>query len=219
MNRIKVLVADDHPAFREGLCQFLEKEKDIEVIAKAGDGEEAVTLARELQPDVAIIDVAMPKINGIEATRQIKVANSNIAVLVVSAYAYQSYLLAAVQAGAAGYLFKTVPVSQLINAVRSVYAGEGVFNMGAISKILTRVAAGGNGKADGAGVLHHRELEILKTAAKGLSNKQIANQLGISERTVQTHMFHIFRKLEVGSRIEAVFHALREGWLTPDDLS
>ncbi len=218
MNKIKVLVADDHPTFREGLCHFLTEEKDMEVVAKAADGEETVRLAKQLLPDVAIIDVAMPKLNGIEAARQIKAACPTTAIFMVSAYGYESYLLASVRAGAAGYLLKNAPVGELISAVRSVRSGEAVFDLKAIGKILARVATEEGGERKGLGRLHQRELQILKIAAKGLSNKHIAEQLGIGERTVQTHMFNIFRKLEVGSRTEAVLHALREGWLTLDDL-
>jgi len=218
MKKISVLVADDHPTFREGLCHFLESEKDMEVVAKPTDGEETVRLAKELLPDVAIIDVAMPKLNGIEAARQIKTANPTTAILMVSAYAYESYLLASVRVGAAGYLLKNAPVSELISAVRSVRSGEAVFDLKAISKILGRLATEPGAESKGLEGLHDREVEILKIAANGLSNKHIAEKLSISERTVQTHMFHIFKKLGVGSRTEAVLRALREGWLTLDDL-
>ena len=218
MKKIRVLVADDHPTFREGLCHFLENEKDMEVVARPTDGEETVRLAKELLPDVAIIDVAMPKLNGIEAARQIKAANPTTAILMVSAYAYESYLLASVRVGAAGYLLKTAPVSELISAVRSVISGEAVFDLKGISKILGRLATEPGAESKGLEGLHDREVQILKIAAKGQSNKHIAEKLGISERTVQTHMFHIFKKLEVGSRTEAVLRALREGWLTLDDL-
>ncbi len=218
MKKIRVLVADDHPTFREGLCHFLEGEKDLEVVARPTDGEETVRLAKKLLPDVAIIDVAMPKLNGIEAARQIKAASPTTAILMVSAYAYESYLLASVRVGAAGYLLKNAPVSELISAVRSVRNGEAVFDSKAIGKVLGRLATEPGAESKGLAGLHDREVQILKIAAKGLSNKHIAEKLGISERTVQTHMFHIFRKLEVGSRTEAVLRALREGWLTLDDL-
>ncbi len=218
MKKIRVLVADDHPTFREGLCHFLEGEKDLEVVARPTDGEETVRLAKKLLPDVAIIDVAMPKLNGIEAARQIKAASPTTAILMVSAYAYESYLLASVRVGAAGYLLKNAPVSELISAVRSVRNGEAVFDSKAIGKVLGRLATEPGAKSKGLEGLHDREVQILKIAAKGLSNKHIAEKLDISERTVQTHMFHIFKKLEVGSRTEAVLRALREGWLTLDDL-
>lgn len=217
MDRIRILVADDHPTFREGLCHFLESESDIEVVAKTADGEETVRLAKELVPQVAIIDVSMPKLNGIEAARQIKAACPATAILMVSAYNYQSYLLASVRAGAAGYVLKSAPVSELVGAVRMVLNGEGVFDLKGLSQVLKHVAQPGIEQQD-AVELHQRELDVLKMAARGLGNKEIAKALSISERTVQTHMVNIFRKLEVGSRTEAVLRALREGWLALEDL-
>ena len=218
METIKVLVADDHPAFREGLCHFLENEKGLEVVAKATDGEEAIRLSKELLPDVAIIDVAMPKVNGIEAARQIKAACPATAILMLSAYGYESYLLTSLRLGVAGYVLKDAPVSELISTVRLVHIGEAVFDLKAISKVLDHLGTDGAGARRGLGEIHPRELQVLKSAAKGISNKAIAEELHISERTVQTHMVSIFRKLKVGSRTEAVLHALREGWLNLDDL-
>ena len=218
MDRIRVLVADDHPAFREGLCRLLEEEEDLEVVARAADGEEALRLAKELLPDVAIIDVAMPEVNGIEAATQIKASCPATAVLMISAYNYQSYILASLRAGAAGYLLKNAPLRELINAVRFVHAGEAVFDLKATSSILRRLVADNAEERTGLGRLQHRELEVLRTAAKGMSNKEIATELVISERTVQTHMVNIFRKMGVSSRIEAVLRALKEGWLSVDDL-
>lgn len=219
VEKIRVLLADDHPTFREGLCRLLKEEADLEVVAQAGDGEEAVTLASELLPDVAIIDVAMPTLNGIETTRQIKVACPATAVLIVSAYGYESYVLGAIEAGAAGYLMKNVRVSELVAAVRALHAGETVLNSTAAHKVFSRLAytRGRVSLKEAPQELHQRELEVLWLAAKGMSNKEIAQELAISVRTVQTHMVNIFRKLEVGSRTEAVLHALREGWLTLDD--
>ena len=218
MDKIKVLVADDHPAFREGLCRFLAEEQDMEVVGQPEDGEQTVRLASELKPDVAVIDVAMPKINGIEAARQIKSVSPKTTILMVSAFGYESYLLASIRAGAAGYMLKNAPVSDLVNAVRMVHRGEALFDLKAISKILGQLAVEEGTIKRVPSELHHRELETLKLAARGMSNKEIAESLGISERTIQTHMFNIFKKLEVGSRIEAVLHALQEGWFTLDDL-
>jgi DNA-binding NarL/FixJ family response regulator len=218
MEKIKVLVADDHPVFREGLCQLLEHEEDLECVAKPADGEEAVRLAMELLPDVAIIDIAMPKLNGIEAVKQIKAAHPATAILIVSAFSYESYILASLRAGAAGYLLKSTSLRELTNAIRSVHAGEAVFDFRATSKILRRLADDKGEERRNLEELYPRELEVLRLAGKGLSNKEIARELVISERTVQTHLVNIFRKLDVGSRTEAVLHALKEGWLTLDDL-
>jgi len=218
MGKIRVLIADDHPVFREGLCQLIEQEEDLECVARPADGEEAVRLAIELLPDVAIIDIAMPKLNGIEAASQIKAARPTIAILMVSAFGYESYILASLRAGAAGYLLKNAPLRELTNAIRSVHAGEAVFDFKATSKILRRLANDKGKERIDLEELQPRELEVLRLAGKGMSNKEIAGELVISERTVQTHLVNIFRKLDVGSRTEAVLHALREGWLTLDDL-
>ena len=138
MEKIKLLVADDHPVFREGLCRLLEDEKDIEVVAKVGSGEEAVRTAIELSPDVAIIDVVMPGIGGLEAAKQIKAASPQIAILMLSAYDYGSYILASLQAGAAGYLLKGSSLGELAEAIRLAHAGEAVFNFRATNKALNQ---------------------------------------------------------------------------------
>ncbi len=215
--KIRVLVADDHPTIQEGLCHFLEKENDLEVIAKPTDGVETVRLAKELRPDVAIIDVVMPRLGGVEAAREIKDACPTIAILMLSAYDNQSYLLASLQAGAAGYILKSTPISDVVNSVRLVHAGEAVFNLKGIKKVISYVW-NGNEQRRGLVVLRQRELEILKLVARGMTNRVIAEELRIGERTVQTHLFNIFRKLEARSRAEAVSRAVREGWLTTDDL-
>lgn len=218
MNKIKVLIADDHPAFREGLSRLLSAEEDLEVVAQAADGQETVSLAKELVPDVIIIDVAMPKLNGIEAAKQIKEACPNTAILMVSAYGYESYVLAALQARAAGYLLKNTPVREIISAIRSAHLGQAVFDFKIVDKIMRRVATERMDGTRGPGGLHQRETQVLKLVAKGMSNKEVAQELVISERTVQTHLVKIFRKLGVSSRTEAVLRSLKEGWLNPDDL-
>lgn len=218
MEKIRVLVADDHPAFREGLVQIMAEQGDIEVIAQAGDGEEAVKLASQLRPDVAVLDVAMPKLNGIEATKSIKAACPNTAVLIVSAYAYGPYVLGAIEAGASGYLLKDARLWELVSAVRSLHAGEKVLDPAVARKVLDRLPYATGKSREAFPHLHQRELEVLKLTAKGLSNKEIASALSISVRTVQAHLVNIFTKLGVKSRTEAVIHALREGWFTIDDL-
>ena len=163
------------------------------------------------------MDVAIPKLNGIDAATQIKETCQNISILIVSAYDYESYMLTALQVGAAGYPLKSAPLSDLINAICFVHAGEGVFDFKVGSNILHRLASKSGKGAEFVG-LSHRELQVLKLGAKGLSNKDIASELVLSERTIQTHLVNIFKKLEVSSRTEAVLSAIREGWLTLDDL-
>ena len=218
MAKIKVLVADDHPIFRDGLISLLVQEPDIEVVAQAGSGLEAVELARQELPDVAILDISMPELNGIEATEKIKEISPATAVLVISAYSYDPYVLGAVEAGAAGYFLKSVRFRELVGAVRAVHAGETVLDPVATRKVLSRLASARGKGAELSQPLHQRELEVLKMAAKGMSNKEVAQTLGISVRTCQTHLANIFTKLGVGSRTEAVLRALREGWLTLEDL-
>jgi two-component system, NarL family, response regulator LiaR len=218
MEKIKVVIADNHPAFREGLCRLLSDEKELEVVGQAADGEEVVSLSKELKPDVAIVDVAMPKLSGIEATKLIKESSPNTAVLIVSAFNYQTYILASLRAGAAGYLTKDTPIRELVTAVRLAYAGDGIIDRSAANNIIRHLIAdkdGPKGNLD----LYPREIEVLKLTAKGMRNKEIAKELTISERTVQAHLSNIFNKLEVDSRTEAVLQALKQGWLDICDLS
>ena len=217
MEKIRVVVADNHPAFREGLCRLLADEKELEVVGQAGDGEEIVALSQELKPDVAIVDVAMPKLSGIEATKRIKETSPNTAVLIVSAFNYQTYVLASLRAGAAGYLTKDTPIRELVTAVRLAFAGDGIIDRSAANNIIRHLIAG-NGKKGNLD-LYPREIEVLKLTAKGMRNKEIAKELNISERTVQAHLSNIFNKLEVDSRTEAVLQALKEGWLDICDLT
>jgi NarL family two-component system response regulator LiaR len=226
MGRIRILVATDDEIFQEGLCRFLEDEEDLECVARAANGEDAIRLAKELMPDVAIIDVGMPLLNptaevthAAEVASQIKAAHPAIVMLMVSAYGFQPTMLASLEAGASGYLLKKTSAQELISAVRSLYSGKAVFDLEDISKLIGHLGANKGVTIGGIAPLRSREVEVLRVAAKGASNKAIASELGISERTVQTHMVNIFRKLEVSSRTEAVLRALREGWLTLDDLT
>lgn len=218
MGKIKVMVVDDHPAFRSGLSRLLQEEPDLEVVATPGDGEEAIDVASNLKPNVIVMDISMPRMNGIEATKLIKSQNPEIAVLMVSAFSYQSYILAALKAGAAGYLLKNAPLQELAKAIRLAYSGEGVFDMNITGYLLRRLAKDKMEKNKNLEELHTRELEILSLVAKGASNKEIASQLELSERTVQTHLVNIFRKLRVSTRTEAVLQGLKQGWITLDDL-
>jgi DNA-binding NarL/FixJ family response regulator len=218
MNKTRVLIADDHAVFSEGLRRVLSDEKDIEVVGIARDGREAVQLSRQLKPNIVIMDVAMPVLNGIEATRQIKQLLPTTAVLVLSAYGYTPYVFSVLEAGAAGYLLKNVPLRELINAVRALRSGEAVFDRTVAEKVLRNMAKSWRRGEGSPARLHQRELEVLRLGARGLSNDEIAEKLKISPRTVQSHFTHIFTKLEVGSRLEAILHSLKEGWLVLDDL-
>lgn len=216
MSKIKLVIADDHPTFREGLARILGDEEDLECIGKAADGLEAVNLVRNLQPDVVLVDISMPNVDGIAAAKQIRAASPKTAVIIISAFDYDSYVLAALQAGAAGYMLKTTPLGELVSAIRLVHRGESVLDVKATGKLVRHLRLGGNGRGS-CEPLQSRETEVLNLAAKGMSNKQIAKALDISERTVQTHLLNIFRKLGVNSRTQAVLHALRKGWISLDE--
>ena len=220
MAKIKILIADDHAVVREGTRRILEQDQRLEVVAEAGDGEEAIRLATNLKPDVAIIDIAMPNIDGIEATRQIKALCPDTTVLILTAYDDDQFIFSLLEAGAAGYLLKSVRGRELIDAVRSVHAGESVLHPAIARKVLNRFvpSSGKPIEEESLDVLSQREMEVLKLAARGLSNQDIAEELCLSMRTVQGHLGHIFNKLQVGSRTEAVIRALKEGWVTLDDV-
>src|SRR3990170_563646 len=219
VGKIRLLLAEDHVVVREGTRALLQREQDMEVIGEAGDGKEAVELANKLRPDVVVMDIAMPGINGIEATKQIKTCCPRTAVLILTAYDNEQYIFALLEAGAAGYLLKNVRSSELVAAVRSVYGGESVLHPAVTRKVIERLGlSSARAAAERAsGPLSDRELEILRLAAKGLSNKQIASRLCLSARTVQAHLGNIFNKLGVGSRTEAVLYALKRGWIAPED--
>jgi NarL family two-component system response regulator LiaR len=220
MGKIKILIADDHAVVREGTRQILEQETDLDVVAEAADGEEAVRLAGSSSPDVAILDIAMPKVDGIEATRQIKALYPAIAILILTAYDDDQFVFGLLEAGAAGYLLKSVRGHELVEAVRQVYAGESVLHPSIARKVLNRFTPAGGKPAsrESSNVLSERETEVLQLATRGLSNQEIADELVLSLRTVQAHLGHIFNKLQVSSRTEAVVRALKEGWVTFSDV-
>jgi NarL family two-component system response regulator LiaR len=219
MPQISVLLADDHVLLREGTREMLEREEDLRVVAEASDGEEAVRLAADTCPDVVLMDVAMPGLNGIEATKQIKAALPATAILILTAYDDDQYVFALLEAGAAGYLLKNVRGRDLVEAIRAVHAGESVLHPVIARKVIDRFSPQKNHQEsqDRAESLSDRELEVLRLAAKGMSNRDIAHRLHLSTRTVQAHLHTISGKMEVGSRTEAVVQALRLGWLRLDD--
>lgn len=210
---IHVVLADDHAVVRKGIREFLEEDAAIRVVAEASDGEEAVTLVAREQPAVAIFDFQMPRVNGLDATRRVKKESPNTRVLILTAYDDDPYIFAALQAGASGYLLKTASSDELCHAVRSVAAGETALSP-AVAKKLVQRASGSGPSEPVIEPLTARELEVLRLAAKGLGNKQIATALAISDRTVQGHLANIYAKLQVGTRTEAVLFAVREKWIT-----
>ena len=221
MDKIKILIADDHAVVREGTRRILEQEADMEVVAEASDGEATVNQALSMKPDVAIVDIAMPKLDGIEATRKIKASDPSITILILSAYDDEQFIFSLLEAGAAGYLLKSVRGQELVDAIRAVHSGESVLHPSVARKVLNRFGRSNSTKEEKptAELLSDREMDVLKLVTKGLSNKDIADELCLSIRTVQGHLGNIFNKLMVSSRTEAVVRALKEGWVTLEDTS
>ncbi len=221
MRKITVLVADDHPLLRDGIVHLLEKEADFEVVAQAADGEEAVRLASEKSPDVVVIDIEMPKVDGLDATRQIKATRPEASVLVLTVHDDEEYIAALLDAGAAGYLLKTTYGEELVQAIRAVRFGEFVLDTQIGPKVFRAFALRSNKPVplNTREKLSAREMEVLKLAARGMNNSEMAEALYISPRTVKGHLSDIFSKLGVGSRTEAITTCLRAGILSLDDLS
>jgi len=213
-DQIRVLLADDHAVVRQGIRRFLEEAGDIEVVAEASDGGEAIRLVEEHRPDVAVLDVRMPGITGVEATRRIKARFPDVRVLILTAYDDDPYIFALLQAGADGYVLKTASGDELVRAVHTVYRGETALSPEVASKVVRQARAQRpEGAADQVEPLTPRELDVLRLAARGLTNRAIGHELGISHRTVQGHLASIYGKLGVSSRTEAVTEALRRGWI------
>jgi len=211
-NTIHVLLADDHALVRAGIRQFLEHAGDVQVIAEADDGEAAKELIRQFQPDVAVLDIQMPKASGIEVTRWVRANYPGMGILILTAYDDDPYVLAVLQAGANGYVLKTASPADLIQAVHDVYLGKSVLDPSITQKLLAQLSQ----PRDILKVeqLTGREMEVLALAARGFTNKAIAVQMGISDRTVQGHLAHIFNKLQASSRTEAVMRAVSLGWIS-----
>lgn len=216
---IRVLLADDHVVVREGTRGILQQQADIAVVGEAGDGESAVAEAARLQPDVAILDIRLPLMNGVEATRRILEQSPGTAVLVLSAYDDDDYVFSLMEAGASGYLLKTARGEDLTAAVRAVARGEPFLDPSIARKVARLWARRSHGAGHlGEEALTAREMEVLRLVAKGFHNKEIAQALGVSIRTVEGHLNAVFMKLGVESRTEAVVRAVAADLLPMEDL-
>ena len=211
---IRVLLADDHAVVRAGIRQLLELSGDIQIVAEANDGEVAKLLIQKHHPDVAVLDIQMPKVSGTEVTRWVRANLPGIGVLILTAYNDDPYVMAVLQAGANGYVLKTASPDELIRAVHDVYEGKSVLDASVTQKLMAHMFSGS--KTAPVEELTERELEVLSLVAKGFTNKAIGVQLGISDRTVQGHLAHIFNKLQANSRTEAVMRAVSLGWISHD---
>lgn len=213
-DKLTVLIADDHPLVREALHRALDVEEDMNVVAEASDGEEAVKLASELKPNVVVMDIVMPKVNGIEATRKIKEIAPDTAILILTAYDDEEYVLGLLDAGAAGYLLKSARGRDLVGAIRAIMAGESVLHPNIIARLLKRATVTLVKKNKAQGLLSERESEVLRLVALGMSNKEVAEELFLSQRTVKAHLTSVFNKLNVASRSEAIVKGLQWGLVT-----
>ncbi len=218
--KTKILIADDHAMLREGMRNLLEQEKDFELVGEATNGEEAVKLAKELKPDIVIMDIVMPKLNGMEATKQIKQACPLTSLLILTAYSDIRYIIGLLEVGACGYLLKNAPGKDVVKAIRAVRSGESVLDPEVTRKLIQRLAnlSKSEEQRDTGGQLTTREMEILNWASRGLSNKEMSEKLFISLRTVKAHMTNIFNKLGCSSRTDAIIKGLKQGYIDLNDI-
>lgn len=217
--KIKILLADDHAVLREGMRSLLENDKDFEVVGEASDGEEAVEIVSKLNPDVVLMDIVMPKLNGVEATKRIKQISPVTNILILTAYDDTAYILGLLEAGACGYLLKHARGSEIKSAIRAVQSGESVLDPVVTRKLIERVigASRRTGEYDAKEQLSQREAEILRLAANGMSTQDIAKVLFVSVRTVKAHFTNIFNKMGVKCRTDAIVKGIREGYIIIDD--
>ncbi|MGE5250129.1 MAG: response regulator [Bacteroidota bacterium] len=210
-SRIRILLADDHHIVREGIHRLLESARDLQVVAEAGDGKEAQALIEQYKPDVAVLDIQMPGASGIEVTRWVRAHLPDVGVLILTAYDDDPYIMAVLQAGANGYVLKTASADDLIQAVRDVHEGKSALDPAVTKKLMSSLFK--RQEKTPIEPLTEREMDVLRLAAKGFTNKAIGLQLNISDRTVQGHLAHVFAKLQAASRTEAVMRAVSLGWI------
>ena len=210
MNKIRLVIVDDHPVVRDGLRGMLESQPDFEVVGEASDGEAAVRITNTLKPEIVLMDLRMPEMDGVTALREIKASNPQVQVLVLTTYDSDADILPAIEAGASGYLLKDSSREELYTAIRATARGETVLAPAVAARLVGRMRAPAEER------LSSRELEVLQLVAEGDSNSEIASRLHISQATVKSHLIHIFGKLGVSDRTAAVTVALRRGILTLD---
>lgn len=219
MSKTKVLLVDDHTVVRQGLKALLASEIDIEVIGEADNGRDALSRVDELQPNLVLIDISMPGLNGIEATRQIRHTHPEVKVVVLSMHANEEYVFQVLRAGASGYVLKQSDSMEVVTAIRAAMSGGSFLSppisRAVIDSYVSRAEARGQG--DDLELLTPREREVLQLLAEGLPNRAIAKQLNISVKTVETHRSNMMNKLEVKNKTELITHAIRKGWVTLEE--
>ena len=206
--RIAVLIADDHPVVRHGLRAFLQLQDDLDIVGEAGDGVEAVDLVRRHRPDVVLLDLVMPRLDGTEAIRQIREASPSTKVIVLTTFADDEMVFPAVKAGAAGYLLKDVEPRELAEAIRTVHRGRGLLHPSLVSRLMHEFA-GEQERTETLEALTEREMDVLRLIAQGKSNREIAREFVLSEKTVKTHVSNILAKLQLADRTQAALYAVR----------
>jgi DNA-binding NarL/FixJ family response regulator len=210
---IRVMLADDHAVVRKGIREFLEETGDIQVVAEAADGNSALALARQHQPDVVVLDIKMPGLSGIDVTQELRAADYPAGILILTAYDDDPYIMAGIQAGANGYVLKAADPEEIIRAVRAVHEGQSAMDPAIATKLMHYLVSENRPQQPTSLIesLTPRELEVLAYVARGLTNRAIGHELGISDRTVQGHLANIFGKMNVSSRTEAVMTAVKMG--------
>jgi DNA-binding NarL/FixJ family response regulator len=216
VEKIRVMLADDHTVLRQGIAQALELQQDMTVVAQASNGVEAVKLAKQHRPDVALLDINMPEMDGVEATRQITAELPETGVIILTMYRRDEFIFEAIKAGASGYLLKEVELNELVKAVRTVAQGEAIIDAAVAGRVMAEL------RAEAAPVrptdekaLAGRDVEILRLLAEGYTNQEIADQLSISEKTVRNRLSLVFRRLHLKNRTEAALYAMRRGLVEP----
>jgi DNA-binding NarL/FixJ family response regulator len=214
MEKINILIADDHPVVREGLSSMLSREPNFCVIGEAKDGKEAIEMALKLHPDILLIDLRMPGVDGVEAMKTIRATDSNIKFVILTTYNNDEYIFQGIEAGAQAYLLKDAPREELFNSIKAVYRGESIIQSSIAGKVLDHLRTLSR-QVQGPSFFSSREQDVLKQMAKGIPIKEIAINLAISESTVKTHIQNIFVKLGVNNRMAAVSEAIKRGYLGP----
>lgn len=216
-DEMRVLLADDHTVLRQGMAQVLDMQPDIQVVAQAGNGEEAVRLTLQHQPDIVLMDINMPGMDGVEAARRITAGSPEVGIIILTMYRRDDYVFEAIKAGANGYLLKEVELDELLNAVRAVGRGEAVIDSAIASRVLAefrRPEPSAEAKEEEPD-LAERDIDILRLLAQGLSNQDIADRLFIAEKTVRNRLSGIFRRLHLENRTQAALYAIQEGIAEP----
>ena len=217
MSPIRVLIADDHRLFRQGL-RYVCQAGGIEVVGEAEDGWEAVRLARQLRPDVVLMDIRMPGLDGVEATRLITANQPEVRIIILTMYRQDQYVFEAIKAGARGYLLKDIDEKELVEAIHAVHRGDALINPTLAARLLEEFRRLSQGEApEGTEELTEGEMQVLRLVAQGADNRTVAERLAISERTVANRLSEIYRKLHVNNRVQAALVALRRGWVSLEE--